>query len=369
MTMKKVLAIVIAAVLLVAGGVSVGVSGVLDPYEQQIRLGYKLMGEGNYEEAILAFDAAIEIDVKRDKAYIGKADVYVSRCDTTTLEDVKAVLKLAYDQHYNDDNIINAFIRLADELIAKDKGEWAIELLNYGYELTQNGRIKEHKSKVLNGIAGGFLAELYRMFEEGDDAGVKKEIQSEKYLSFMEMVDDSDYKYIYFPDNNSNQTGKGIALYYVDSSTYGKLFAYYGDFENGLRSGNGIWMGANGIQYYWFEGAWSNDAPNGSGKIMIVKDESKIAKEPNHTYAIEIETAGSFKNGLYHGDINETWKMDSGETMVWSTISAIDGVYQKMESTSSGVSVPESENEYNVAVTADGANLVDSGSKRSIIGF
>lgn len=168
--------LIIGSVLLISIIVGIGVSGILTPYERQIRLGYKLLEQGNYEEAILAFDKAIEIDVRRDKAYIGKADVYVVRCDENTLEDMKAVLEIAYNQHYNDDNIVQAFVRLADDLIAKDKTKWAIELLNFGYELTQDERINEHKIALINKFAGLILADLYVMFENNEEENIKKEI-------------------------------------------------------------------------------------------------------------------------------------------------------------------------------------------------
>lgn len=375
MDKKKLLLIIISAVLLITACVSIGISGVLSPYERQIRLGYKLLEQGNYKEAILAFDKAIEIDVKRDKAYIGKADVYVARCDENTLEDMKAVLEIAYNQHYNDDNIVQAFIKLSDDLIAKDKIKWAIELLNFGYELTQDERINKHKMNLFNNFADGFLADLYAMFEAGDEEGVRKEIQSDKYLNFIKLVNDIDYKYIYFPEKNKVQTGKGIALYYVDTENYGKVFVYYGDFENGVRSGNGTWAGANGIQYYWFEGQWSDDAPNGEGKLIEVKDESKIQKEAGFTYWLKGETTGTFKNGLYHGGINETWYMDDGDTMVWKTINAIDGIYQEMSPLPADIMNSEyaqenyAEGKYLVSVTEEGADLWNGGAVNYILGF
>ena len=375
MSKKKILLIIISAVVLIAVCASIGLSGILSPYERQIRLAYKFLEQGNYEEAILAFDKAIEIDVKRDKAYIGKADVYVARCDENTLEDMKAVLEIAYNQHYNDKNIVDAIIRLSDDLMAREQGEWAIELLNFGYELTKDERINEHKMNLFNNFADGFLADLYAMFESGNEEGVRTEIQSDKYLNFVKLVNDIDYKYIYFPQRNKAQTGKGIALYYVDTENYGKVFVYYGDFENGIRNGNGIWAGANGIQYYWFEGQWSNDAPNGEGELLVVKDESKIKKEPGHTYGIRNETKGTFKDGKHHGSIYETWHMDSGNTMVWKPITAVDGIYQEMSPLPADVMNSNyaqenyAEGKYLVSVTETGADLWNSGSLNYILGF
>ncbi len=60
-------------------------------WQEQYDLGQKYLTEGNYEEAILAFTAAIEIDPKRPEAYLSLADAYEAFGDPDaarkTLED------------------------------------------------------------------------------------------------------------------------------------------------------------------------------------------------------------------------------------------------------------------------------------------
>ena len=57
-------------------------------WQEQYDLGVKYLSEGNYEEAIIAFTAAIEIDPTRPEAYIGLADVHTARGDTMAAMDV-----------------------------------------------------------------------------------------------------------------------------------------------------------------------------------------------------------------------------------------------------------------------------------------
>lgn len=45
-------------------------------YNKQVNYGYKLLEEGKYEEAVLAFNKAINIDKKKDRAYTGLMDTY-----------------------------------------------------------------------------------------------------------------------------------------------------------------------------------------------------------------------------------------------------------------------------------------------------
>ena len=60
-------------------------------WQEQYDLGQRYLTEGNYEEAILAFTAAIEIDPKRPEAYLSLADAYEASGDPDaarkTLED------------------------------------------------------------------------------------------------------------------------------------------------------------------------------------------------------------------------------------------------------------------------------------------
>ena len=51
-------------------------------WQEQYDLGVKYLSEGNHQEAIIAFTAAIEIDPKQPEAYIGLADVYTAQGDT-----------------------------------------------------------------------------------------------------------------------------------------------------------------------------------------------------------------------------------------------------------------------------------------------
>lgn len=46
-------------------------------WQEQYDLGIRYLSEGNYREAILAFEMAIEIDPKRPETYIGLADAYI----------------------------------------------------------------------------------------------------------------------------------------------------------------------------------------------------------------------------------------------------------------------------------------------------
>ena len=71
-------------------------------WQEQYDLGVRYLSEGNYEEAIIAFAAAIEIEPKRAEAYVGLADVYVAQGD---LEKAAAILEQGLKQAENTEQL------------------------------------------------------------------------------------------------------------------------------------------------------------------------------------------------------------------------------------------------------------------------
>ena len=57
-------------------------------WQEQYDLGMKYLSEGNYEEAVIAFAAAIEIEPKSADAYLALADVYEAQGDTESLQAI-----------------------------------------------------------------------------------------------------------------------------------------------------------------------------------------------------------------------------------------------------------------------------------------
>ena len=61
MLTKRITALLLAAILLL----SLAACGAKDPWQEKYDLGMRYLNEGNYQEAVIAFEAAIEIDPKR----------------------------------------------------------------------------------------------------------------------------------------------------------------------------------------------------------------------------------------------------------------------------------------------------------------
>lgn len=124
---KKVFIGIIAVILALVIGTVVAYSSFFSPeakYEKYLELGQKYLLEENYEEAVVAFARAIEIDPKRVEAY---------------------------------EKIADAYIGLGDE-------EKALEYLNKGYEMTKAVSLKAYAEKISTAMSEKENAELFEKY-------------------------------------------------------------------------------------------------------------------------------------------------------------------------------------------------------------
>ena len=118
-------------------------------WQEQYDLGQKYLTDGNYEEAILAFTAAIEIDPKRAPAYVGRGDAYLGRGSdeeslTAAFADFETALSL-------DDSLAGAYLGLAEVYIARDQFDEAMDILRRGVEKTGDQRLSDRLAELESG--------------------------------------------------------------------------------------------------------------------------------------------------------------------------------------------------------------------------
>lgn len=116
--------------------VLVGCSSKFDSWQEKYDLGVRYLSEGNYEEAIIAFTAAIEIDQKNVAAYLGRAESYIGSGETAenlslALKDYEKVAEL-------DETSSAAYLGMADVYTRQGEDEKAIEVLNNMPEITNS---------------------------------------------------------------------------------------------------------------------------------------------------------------------------------------------------------------------------------------
>ena len=92
--MKRIVAIFFALIMTLAGCAGGGETNGAT-WQEQYDLGVRYLSEGNYEEAIIAFTAAIGIEPMNEDAYYQLAQIYLERMDYPAAEEI---LKQGIDQ-------------------------------------------------------------------------------------------------------------------------------------------------------------------------------------------------------------------------------------------------------------------------------
>ncbi len=85
-----------------------------------------------------------------------------------------------------------------------------------------------------------------------------------------------------------------------------------GYYEDGYRTGEGIYTAANGDKYV---GEFQNGAPNGQGILYEMRPFSTPTEST--TSALFIVTRANFVDGYAHGPISEVWYMNDGDIIAW----------------------------------------------------
>lgn len=124
-------------------------------WQEQYDLGIRYLSEGSYEEAIIAFTAAIEIDPNQALAYVGRGDAYVG---SGGVEENLIAAQMDYEKAIELDNSSpNTYLKLAELLIQRGLLADAISVLEKGFEQTGMESISDK------------LEQLHNTFEEQEN--------------------------------------------------------------------------------------------------------------------------------------------------------------------------------------------------------
>ncbi len=174
------------------------------------------------------------------------------------------------------------------------------------------------------------MSEMKGYWEAGNMEAVEDLAYLPRYRAASEKLSGTT-KYYYYGDTDGSKRPNGMGLAMYTDNQY-----YYGEWKNGVRSGNGMW-----IKFYVYDqnakakdsiylqhsysGTWANDLPNGDGAehYDFIDENLEINVGYNRNFI------GNFKNGLYHGEIYITNYYSDHNTKEWSG-TAKDGVWQAM---------------------------------------
>ena len=162
---------VLALLILLASAAACGKSAA-DRWQEQYDLGLRYLEEENYEEAVVAFTAAIEIDPKQADAYLDLADVYVLQGD---YEAALTLLQNGLEQTGGDAGIESkiAEIQAAQQSVQETETEEVqaggtpgeiiaaenISVSNFSYDFVTEGVVVENNEDAVGGIILHFTVE------------------------------------------------------------------------------------------------------------------------------------------------------------------------------------------------------------------
>lgn len=166
--MKRAILIILgAALMLCACGQGTGSqSGSVEQltWQEQYDLGVRYLSEGNYEEAIIAFTAAIEIDPKRAETYVGRGDAYVGyaqalaedgRLNDDALEAYENAVKDYRTAIRRDKTDVSVYQKAAEVYIILGDTDSAAELIEKGLNATEDESLQD----LLDELTGVVTAE------------------------------------------------------------------------------------------------------------------------------------------------------------------------------------------------------------------
>ena len=249
-------------------------------WEEQYDLGVKYLSEGNYQEAIIAFTAAIEIDPKRAEAYVGRGDAYIGSGETA--ENLAAALADYEQAAALDETNPAAYLGMADVYIRMGEYDKALEILRQGLDKTGNDeRIAEKIAEMESGTITDASGKVRRTsgYDEsgalkwywdhtydaqGREATVTAYDASGSQMGFVELAYDEqgnplrDYHYdslsgeIGVVENTYDEAGNctGKVWYMLDGTVLHRVSYTY---ENGLVVREDVYDSDGALRDYWLD--------------------------------------------------------------------------------------------------------------------
>lgn len=173
------------------------------------------------------------------------------------------------------------------------------------------------------------LKEAYPFFADNNQEAIWDLAHLKRYVKLSKGLEGSgDYYYQGDVNSEGKPHGTGLAIY--EKNSY-----YFGEWSHGVRNGKGTWFrfyinqknktNAMGIYMsHSYSGEWAGNLPNGQGAEHYDVDISKLA--PTQGRILQ-NVVGSFRNGLYDGDLYANTVDYIGNVQEWDGI-AEEGVFR-----------------------------------------
>ncbi len=248
-------------------------------YAEIINAASEYIYQENYEDGILKLKEAIALLPREEAAYKSLAEVYLQ------LKDYESA------------------VNLLEEILAVRESTALKEILTSARSLRDEQRERKR-----------ILQELYDAVRNADTDQI---LALMEHTFFTEKIVGTDP--VYYSSNGEDRIDNSNGMVIIDQNRI-----YAGGFQNGLKNGVGSYFVREQKNQGWslYEGEWSNDFPNGMGKLT----EETLAKDSDgkvHSYRTISE--GEFLSGLETDNHRRSFYRD-GEELGSIQYTALKGV-------------------------------------------
>ena len=263
-----------------------------EQWQEQYDLGQQYLLELDYEQAIVAFTAAIEIDENNAQAYVARAEAYLAAdaagaegaSDTEAAGDVilsdyqAAALEDYLWAVSIDETLSDAYIGAAELYIITGDYDAAASVIEEGLTVNPGDAVLEAYQSVLDSkiTAASQRQEIEDQYLETLLSLAQAFYADPESMGDTEWMDDEFREFAQsLEETQLWELENGLVL-----GVYRYGFIYYGEMEDGQRKGYGIWFlcgtfdvsnrsDLDGVQIgnYIYAGEWDDNYPNGSGSI------------------------------------------------------------------------------------------------------
>lgn len=260
--MKRAISVLLFCAVLV----SLAACGKKAPtWQEQYDLGVKYLSQGNYEEAVIAFTAAIEIDPQQVEAYVSLAGAYREQG--------------RYD--------------LAREILQRGYDATGAESLLKLLEIEQ---LNQNPEEGLLDAAQGLLVSLRERERDKTAEYLERWLAVNGFWGLGDSGRSAHYEDVAFDGERFFVPQDGVGL-----SFFGESQIYYGEMSRGVPDGDGCMVvvqtiyrdewydGFGGIEYFWLDGHWENGRAVGEAEVWVDHSRRHDSADPEQAFLTTAE--------------------------------------------------------------------------------
>lgn len=295
---------------------------------EQMELGRKYLAEASYEEAIIAFNQAIELEPKMFEAYIGIAQSYEGLNEYGEISRIldQGIQNIGLEalSEENIEQLTDTYNRLADYFSQQGNIEAELSCYKKILLLQPDNQKVLKKEEELQTIGENKvrLEDMARSIVEEDSYDFQDmEILSDEFQMLIAELEEP----VIFPAEEGMYLG-----------IYPGGYIYYGEMKEGRRNGSGYWYYGDIERMNIVFGVWEEDVPNGEFVVEGFTNPDTIEREEGHTYGVYSRYSGRVEAGIYEEEWNIFWDMENnGCDHEWDVF-YVNGIQQAVSTKSDG---------------------------------